>query len=336
MNGTPLARKAPATPMLVKRLRGILQVKETSSFIMLLAAVLLFFLLSPRFLSLNNIAVILEALPEVGILAAGVTMLMISGEFDLSVGSVFAFCPVVMVSLADLGLNIWLAMFVSLALCCCIGAFNGLVTLKIKIPSFITTLGGMMLWRGIVLLITEGFPPEFPSEASTLRAVLVGQVGLIRLSLLYFVALVFILWVVLERTRFGNWTFATGGNPATARVLGIDPRAIKFRNFVLTSFLAGLSGLIQASRLRAVLPSAGQNYELDAIAAAVIGGTQLSGGVGSVIGGAIGALLIRIIDNGLVMAGAPGYWFRVFIAIVLILAVILNTTIREKAQRMRY
>jgi len=292
---------------IVSGLKSVVTIRETSSFLMLFCVVLIFYLL--------------------------LTVLMISGEFDLSVGSVFALCPIVLVLLVTSGFNLWLATFLSVALCWGVGALNGAITLGLGIPSFITTLGTMMAWRGIILLITGGWPPAFPEMI--LPRILVGQVGMIRTSLIWFALVTLILWILLERSRFGNWIFATGGNQQTARALGINPGRVKFVNFTIASTLAGLSGLIQACRIEATLPSLGMGLELQAIAAAVIGGTLLTGGVGTVTGSAIGCALIRIIDNGLVMARVPGYWFRVFIAIVLIAAVVLNTFVRERAHRMR-
>jgi simple sugar transport system permease protein len=315
--------------------RRVLAVKEVSSLIMLLAVIVTFYILSPLFLSLDNIKTILEIVPELGIMVVGVAVLMISGEFDLSVGSVFALPSIIMVQLINSGMNLWPATILAMALCLLAGLLNGIITLGLGIPSFITTLGTMMIWRGVVLLITQGWPPFFPEEASPLTKIIVGELGFVRLSLIWFVVIIIFFWILLERSRFGNWTFATGGNPGTARALGISTKRVKGVNFMISSFLAGFSGLIQGCRLQAVLPSAGTGVELQAIAAAVIGGTFLTGGIGSVVGSSIGCFLIRIIDNGLVMAGAPGYWFRIFIGIILIRAVVLNLFIIKKASKMR-
>ena len=275
----------------------VLSIKEISSLIMLLVVVLLFYTLSHTFLSRDNIGVILETIPELGIAAVGINILMISGEFDLSVGSVFALAPIVTIMLIDAGCHVLLATIVSLIFCCGIG---------------------------VVLLITRGWPPPFPDQALPLKEICVGQIGFIYVSLIWYVLIVLILWVVLERSKFGNWIFATGGNRQAARVLGINPNRVKIINFIIASFLAGFAGIIQGCRLGALVPSAGTGMELDCIAASVIGGSFLMGGVGTVIGSVIGTSLIRIIDNGLVMASAPGYWFRVFIGMIIIMAVIAN------------
>lgn len=318
----------------MSNLKSILTVKATPSLIMLFIAIITFYTLEREFLSPDNIKVILAVAPELGIMVLGVAILMITGEFDLSVGSIFGLAPIVYDKLIEMDWNIWLALLAALLICAAIGAVNCMITLRLGIPSFITTLGTMMIWRGAILLITQGFPPPFPKEAIPVKNVLAGQVGPIYLSLIWFAVILLILWVALERTRFGNWTFATGGNVGAARSMGINPNRVKLVNFMLVSFLAGLSGLIQAHRLGAILPSAGEGKELEAIAASVIGGTSLSGGVGGVVGSAIGALLIPIIDNGLVMARVSGYWFRAFIGTVLITAVVLNQFVRRKTRLM--
>jgi simple sugar transport system permease protein len=318
-----------------QRMISFLAVRELSSLAMLAVVVLIFFILSGDFLSRENIGVILETVPELGIVAAGITVLMICGEFDLSVGSVFALAPIGTAMLMNLGIPAGIAFLLVLLLCCGIGMLNGIVTLRFGIPSFITTLGAMMVWRGIVLLATGGWPPEYPTAADPLKAILVGRVGLFFISLIWYVGITGVLWILLDRSRFGNWMYATGGNLTAARVMGINTGRVKIAGFAIASMLAGLAGVIQGFRLGALVPSAGTGAELDCIAAAVIGGTFLSGGIGTVFGTVIGTFLIRVIDNGLVMARAPGYWFRVFIGLVTIVAVIINVTLAKRIRKLR-
>ncbi len=317
----------------LNKLKRIFLLREISSFIMLFVVIMVFFAISPLFLSRQNVGVVLEIIPELGIVAIGITMLMISGEFDLSVGSVFAFTPIMMVLMINWGMHPILGITTALVMALGIGALNGFITLTFGIPSFITTLGGMMIWRGAVLLITGGWPPFFPPEINT--HIIVGRIGIFRTSIFWYAAITIIIWFILERTDFGNWVFATGGNRVAARAMGIETNRVKLFNFMLCSMLAGFTGIIQAFRLRATIPSMGGGLEMEAIAATVIGGTALMGGVGTVIGTLVGSFLIRVIDNGLVMARAPSYWFRVFIGIATISAVILNTYVRERAKKMR-
>jgi simple sugar transport system permease protein len=311
----------------------ILSVKESSSLIMLVAVVMVFYGMSRAFFSKDNVGVILETTPELGIAAAGITVLMIAGEFDLSVGSVFAFAPIVLALFLNAGVPVPAAMPLILVFCCGIGALNGFVTIRFGIPSFITTLGMMMVWRGFVLLLTGGWPPEFPEQAIPLKQAVVGKLGLIYASLIWYAVITVVLWVFLERSRFGNWIFATGGNRQAARILGIDISRVKISSFVIASLLAGYAGITQGCRLGALVPSAGTGMELDCIAAAVIGGTYLTGGVGTAVGTVIGSFLIRVIDNGLVMARAPGYWFRVFIGLITIVAVIINVSVGKRIRK---
>ncbi|MCX7730660.1 MAG: hypothetical protein N2205_05540 [Candidatus Caldatribacterium sp.] len=158
--------------------RKVLLLRETSSLIMLFVVIIVFFSIAPLFLSKENVGVVLEIIPELGIVALGITMLMITGEFDLSVGSVFAFCPIMMALFMDWGINSVLAVLFALVIGAGLGALNGFITLTFGIPSFITTLGAMLIWRGGVLLLTGGWPPPFPVGMST--AVLVGKIGIFR------------------------------------------------------------------------------------------------------------------------------------------------------------
>ena len=318
-----------------KPLVSVLAFRELSSLAMLAVVVVIFFIIAPDFLSKENITVILETAPELGIVAAGITVLMICGEFDLSVGSVFGLAPIFTASVMNWGVPASVSFIAVLIFCGLIGALNGWVTLRFGIPSFITTLGAMMVWRGLLLLVTGGWPPEYPTAADPLKMVLVGNMGMLYASLLWYLGIVALLWILLERTRFGNWTFATGGNLNAARVMGIPTNRVKITAFVITSLLAGFAGVVQGFRLGALVPSAGTGLELDTIAASVIGGTYLSGGIGTVIGTIIGTFLIRVIDNGLIMARAPGYWFRVFIGLLTIVAVIINVSIAKRMRRLK-
>jgi len=318
---------------MLNRVKRILILRETSSFIMVFVIILVFFIISPLFLSKQNIGLILEIIPELGIVALGVTMLLVTGEIDLSLGSVFCFCPVILALLIEKGMSFPLSFIISLLLGIGIGYINGFICVTFAIPSFITTLGTMLVWRGGVLLLTGGWPPSFPYGIPTWF--LVGSVGILRISLFWYAGLNVLMWFILERTDFGNWMFSTGGNPVAARALGIDTGRVKMTCFMISSLLAGFAGIIQSFRLETTIPSMGIGLEMDAIAASVIGGASLAGGMGTVIGATIGSFVIRFIDNGLVMARAPSYWFRVFIGIITIFAVIFNKYFQKQTKRFR-
>ncbi|MEN3008498.1 ABC transporter permease [Pseudothermotoga sp.] len=311
-------------------LMGFFRIKEFGAIVGVAVFLLLFSALSNRFLTVENFFNTLTMAAELGIISIGIAMLMISGEFDLSVGSVFAVAPMVFATMVNSKYDPYLSLVVSLAVCLGVGAVNGLVTLKTGIPSFITTLGMMMFWRGILLAVTGGFPIILARRVDMLQY-LGGRIyGGLRYSALWFVVLALIFSIILEQTQYGNWVFATGGSLGAARALGIATGRVKLINFVLCSVLAGFAGLTTFARFKLVDPTFGQELELEAIASAVMGGTLLTGGYGSVLGACIGAFMISMVRNGLVLAGAPAYWYRAFIGVILIIAAVINARIRRK------
>lgn len=311
-------------------LRDLLRIKEFGAIVGVTIFLVLFSLLSNKFLTTENVFNTLTMAAELGIISIGVAMLIISGEFDLSVGSVFAVAPMIFATMINAKYDPYLSLIVSLMVCAGIGLVNGTVTLKTGIPSFITTLGMMMFWRGILLAITGGFPIILSRRVDMLQY-LGGRVhGGLRYSAIWFVVLAFVFWIVLEKTRFGNWVFATGGNLGAARALGIATTRVKLVNFIFSSVLAGFAGLTTFARFKLVDPTFGQELELEAIASAVMGGTLLTGGYGSVVGACVGAFMISMVRNGLVLAGAPAYWYRAFIGVILIVAAVINARIRKR------
>jgi simple sugar transport system permease protein len=288
------------------------------------------------FLSADNVRGILGLLPEVGLVSIGVTILMICGEFDLSVGSVFALMPMVASVLMEHEVGFLPAILAGSAVCAVIGLLNGLITLRFAIPSFITTLGMLFIARSLTVVISGGFPPVLPDTIpSWLFTQFIGPGGLIRMSFLWFVAIAIIASAVLSLTNVGNWIKSTGGFLEAAASMGIPVNGVKLSCFLASSLLAGFAGLIQVLRLASPLPSIGQGLELQAVAAAVIGGTALTGGVGTVLGAIVGALLIRVIDNGLVLTEVDANWFQFAVGALTILAVVANAWLRRLARRIR-
>jgi simple sugar transport system permease protein len=314
--------------------KALLSRPEISALVMLIVVILGFSLYAPQFSSYGNTRVILFAFPELGIVVLGVGILMIAGEFDLSVGSVFALSPLVMViAVGRWGFDPYVAIALGFAVSLVVGYLNGWITLQFSIPSFVTTLGMLFMARSIATVLSGGFPPPFPANTPTW--LFVADLGLFRASMLWFVLFALMLGVMLHYSNLGNWIFATGGQRQAADDMGIDTRRVKLFCFMLCSFLAGFAGMITTFRLKSALPALGEGLELQAIAAAVIGGTSLTGGIGSVIGFIVGTCLIRVIDNGLVMARIDANWFRFAIGALTIVAVILNSTVRQRARRMR-
>ncbi len=315
-----------------------MQKPELASAMLLLVLVVLFQIRSEGvFLSVNNVRGFLGLLPETALVAVGVTLLMISGEFDLSVGSVFALMPMTMAVLVVAGWPFWAAVAVGLLLCAFIGFLNGWLTIRFDIPSFITTLGMLFMARSLTVVISGGFPPRIkPGEVpSWIFVGFVDDGGLIRASVLWFIAIAIVISLLLSRTNFGNWVRATGGFLPAASAMGIPTGKVKIACFMICSVLAGFAGMIQSLRLNSFLPSIGEGMELQAVAAAVIGGTSLAGGVGSIIGGLIGAILIRVIDNGMVMSQIDSNWFKFAIGALTIFAVVGNAWLRRRGRAMK-
>jgi simple sugar transport system permease protein len=288
------------------------------------------------FLSGDNLRGILGLLPEVGLVSIGVTILMIGGEFDLSVGSTFALTPMATSLLIIAGVPAFLAILLGLAIAAAIGFANGFITLTFGIPSFITTLGMLFIVRSLTVVISGGFPPLLPDDLNTSAFTqFVGPGGLFRASFIWFVAIALAASAMLSLSNLGNWIRATGGHLEAAGAMGVPARRVKLFCFMLCSTMAGFGGVIQVFRLHSPLPSIGDGLELQAVAAAVIGGTALTGGVGTVLGAIVGALLIRVIDNGLVMSQVDANWFKFAVGGLTIFAVVSNAWLRRTARRLR-
>lgn len=290
-----------------------------------------FFMLKREFLTPTTLGDIVTVAAELGTVAIGVSFLMIAGEFDLSVGSNFALSSMLVAMLITrAGWNPWAAFLLAMVLAGLIGLVNASITLNLRIPSFIATLGAMMFWRGIGLFLTQGWPISIFEDVAMLRALGAHKVwATAHISALWWVLLAAVFIFVLNRTPYGNWVFATGGKAAAAKALGVPERRVKALNFVLAGLLAGFAGCMQLGRMGSMSPVWGQELQLEAIAAAVIGGNALSGGIGTILGAFLGTLTISSIRIGLVMVGAPAYWYMSFLGIIIILAVVINIKLGE-------
>jgi simple sugar transport system permease protein len=281
------------------------------------------------FLARENLTGMLNITAELGIVAMGVTLLMISGHFDLSVGSVLGFSSVIAPYLMlNYDANPLVAILVSIGAAVSIGFLNGLLVVVTRIPSFIVTLGTLLIWRSVLLRISGGFPVEVDKDELLFKIFSYRiEEGVFRgysVSFLWFIGVTVLLSFILLRTRFGNWTFAAGGNERSARSMGVPVDRVWFVLFVVTALCACLMGLIQVGRFNTVEATRGAGLELQAIAAAVIGGARLNGGYGSVLGAALGAAMIAMIRQGLVLSGLANYWLDFAIGSLIIGAVIVN------------
>jgi simple sugar transport system permease protein len=233
------------------------------------------------------------------------------------------------------GVSFPVAVLVGLLICAVVGFVNGYVTIRFAIPSFIATLGMLFMARSLTVVISGGFPPLLPDLPSWMFTQYVGPGGIIRMSFVWFLGIALLAGAMLSLTNFGNWIKSTGGFLEAAASMGVPVNRVKIICFMLCSMLAGFAGLIQVLRLNSPLPSIGVGMELQAVAAAVIGGTALTGGVGTVLGAIIGALLIRIIDNGLVLTQVNANWFQFAIGFLTVFAVVANSWLRRTARRIK-
>ena len=288
------------------------------------------------FLSLQNIRGVLGLLPEVGMVTIGFAILMIAGEFDLSVGSVFALMPMSIALMVNAGIPFWIALLLGLLIAAAVGFINGFITLRFVIPSFITTLGMLFMARSLTVVISGGFPPQLAVDQIPM-GLFVGFIGggLIRASFVWFLIIALVAASALSLTNFGNWIRATGGFLEAARSMGIPVKRVKLACFMICSVLAGFAGTIQVLRLQAPLPNLGESLELQAIAGSVIGGVSLGGGIGTVFGAIVGALLIRVIDTGLVLSHIDANWFKFAIGALTVFAVVGNSWLRRTARRIK-
>jgi simple sugar transport system permease protein len=293
--------------------------------------IIIFTIFSNKFLTVDSISGTLAIVAEMGIVTVGISFLMITGHFDLSVGSVFGIASMAFAMMAKAGWPHVIALVATLAVCALIGFIQGLIVIKTRVSSFIITLGGLMLWRGVLLAITGGFPIIVYEEKSWLLQILAGTfVAGFRTSIFWLIALVIIFNFILNQTPYGNSVFATGGDPKAARAQGINVNRTVVINFAVCSLLAGFAGVIQFSRFMSVDALRGKEYELQAIAAAVIGGVLLTGGQGTIIGAVLGVLIVAMVKNGLILVGADPYWYRAFLGVIIIIAAIINMRVGRR------
>jgi len=294
-----------------------------------------FSLASPVFLSTYNLLNLLRQTAELGIVAMAMTMLIIAGEFDLSVGAIYAVTGVVTSLLAKhFGMEMWAAAVCGLMSAAILGLLNGLLVTTTKINSFIATLSTMMVYRGIAMVLSQGQPiSSFQVEPEFFDIMGRGKgFGTIPVPIFWMAGWGVMLFLLLHRTAFGVKVYATGDNAEAAILSGIKITRVKKAGFLLTSLAAGLAGLVSLGYLKTVTPTQGTGLELEAIAAAVIGGTSMAGGVGSIVGTFIGTFIMAEVRTGLILLGTDAYIQDAFVGLVIALAVIVNIKLTHRSK----
>lgn len=316
----------------------ILSRPEFGPFVLLVAMIFVFWQINPAFLSARNIGNMLAFTVELGLIALAMTLLMTAGEFDLSVGSLFGFCPVLMWTLYNTeATSIEVGFVLALGTAAALGLCSGLFVTRLRIPSFLVTLGMLLVVRGSALVVTSGFPQRTWDAADLFLAeVLVGSfdaAGLrVYMSLFWFVAAALLLDYLLTQTKMGNWLQAAGGNAEAARARGVRVERTKVKLFVLSAVMAGFAGIISSIRTAAANPNSGTGYELEVIAMVVIGGTALTGGRGTIVGTVLGVFILRLMRNGIVLIGVPGLAYNIFIGAIILGMMALHSWVDRRQQ----
>jgi ribose transport system permease protein len=283
------------------------------------------------FLSADNLVSVIRQFSFIAIMAIGECVVIMTGGIDLSVGSVFAFSSVIgCMAMTKLNMGIAGGLLTGLLVGAAFGLLNGLFITKLKLPPFISTLGTMSIARGLAFGVTGGFPVSNLPDA--FKFIGQGYVGPVPAPVIILIALTIVFGIFLHKAIVGRRIYAIGGNEEAARLSGVRVERIKVLVYTLCGLLAGLSGLMTAGRLGVAQSTAGNGYEMDAIAAVIIGGASLSGGVGNIAGPVLGAAIMQVLRNGLVLTGVSAYWQQAVIGIVIIIAVAFDKLRQTKKQ----
>ncbi|MBX5272672.1 ABC transporter permease [Rhizobium sp. NLR17b] len=314
----------PEGENLARRLAtSLLRMRELSVAVVCVGIAIYFASSNAAFYSGQNLSNISDLAASVIIVAAGQVMLLVCGEIDLSVGMTFAFIPLVMMALNDLGMPLEIAFLAAMGLAVLIGFVNGYLTITLKLPSFLTTLGMMFLLEGLTLKLSNSYPRNAPSDG-----LLVNVLGGWSWSAaIWAVSIVLVMQIVLTSTKWGAYTVATGCNAHAASEAGINIRGIKVRAFVLTAVLGGLAGIIEGIHItQSYSPLAGgTDLMFKTVTAAVIGGTALLGGSGTVVGALFGALVLAMLQNGFTLQGISATTFILIQGVAILIAMSINT-----------
>ncbi|WP_425806731.1 ABC transporter permease [Desulfitobacterium sp. Sab5] len=288
----------------------------------LILLVVILSIISSNFLSISNIFNVLRQVSINALIAFGMTFVILTGGIDLSVGSIVALSSALAAGMMASGMNSGIAILAGILSGAAMGTVNGIIISRGKVAPFIATLATMTIFRGLTLVYTQGKPiTGFPESFGMIGR---GYLFEIPMPVIWVLIAFVVLYVILKFTTFGRHVFALGGNEEATRLSGISTSQVKTLVYTISGLLAAVSGIILTSRLNSAQPTAGTSYELDAIAAVVIGGTSLSGGKGWIVGTLVGAMIIGILDNGLNLMNVSSFYQQVVKGAVILLAVLLD------------
>lgn len=309
--------------------RAISLLSRYGMLLILFALVIVMSILAPTFLTSGNLINIVRQMSVVGIVAIGVTMIIITTGIDLASGSVIALVSVVVASMSHPGsFPLIVALLVGLSLGMLTGVISGTIISKGKIAPFIVTLGMMTVARGAALLYTNGRP--IGNLSDSFKVIGQGSLFGVPIPIVIFLFIGLISYIMLNKTKFGKYVYAIGGNEQAARIAGVNVDKYKIMIYGFAGLLSAVGGIILTSRIASGQPTAGVMYELDAIAAAVIGGTSLAGGIGTIGGTIIGALIIGVMNNGLDLLNVSSYWQQILKGVIITVAVLIDSRKHKK------
>lgn len=303
------------------------KMKENQNLGTILALIILMVfvsILNPTFLQANNLMNLMRQLIINGFIALGMTFVILTGGIDLSVGSTLALTSAIFAGLLQNGMNTGLAILIAVGLGLVLGLLNGLLITKGKLAPFIVTLATMTIFRGLTLVYTDGRPIAGPKDNFAFQFLGKGQFFGIPFQVILFILAFLCLWIILNKTALGRKIYAVGGNEKASFISGINIDKVKIWVYVISSLMAVLSGLVLTSRLNSAQPTAGAAYEMDAIAAVVLGGTSMTGGSGSLTGTLIGILILGVLNNGLNLLGVSSFYQQIVKGIVILIAVLID------------
>ncbi len=312
------------------KIRRFFEIREFVLVFIILAGAVVMSFVSPIFLSMPNMKAILLGLSVEAIIAAGMTILLVSGGLDMSVGSTMAFSGVIACMAIKAGVPVFFSVILGIASGSAVGLINGIIVARWQINPFIVTLGMLSIVRGLVLILAKGvtiinLPPAFTILGQ-------GSVFGIQFPIIFTVVVIIIGDILLRRARFFRQNYYIGGNEKAAVLSGIKVKQVKIFNYVLTGSLAAVAGILMSARLASASVNIGVGLELKVITASIIGGASLSGGEGSIAGAFLGSLLMATLINSLNILGIDVYWQNVITGIILIAAVILDNVLKRRRE----
>lgn len=294
--------------------------RELGVFIALFLIMGLFGILNPLYLTPRNIIDIVDQTVINGLLALGMTMVIITGGIELSIGSTMAVVMVVTGKILGSGLNIYLASLIGIAIGAILGYINGVLVAKMKLQPFIATMGTSSVYRGLAYLITGGWPVlNIPQN---FRNLFDGKIiGSISISVFIFIGTLIVMYIILTKTKLGTYIYATGNNEEATKLSGVNVDKTKIKAYVICGICVSLTAMVMLAKLGTGEPAAGQGYESNAIAASAVGGTSLAGGVGSILGAFLGSILLQALKVGLIVLGVDTFWQYIATGSIIIAAV---------------